>query len=391
MKRLANIAAIIFATLAMVYLLWQFRLIVGLFMVSLFVAAAIRPSIIYLTERGLSVASSRIIVYVSIIGFIVLSFYVLSAPFSQEVRKLSNRTAIGYQNLYNEWSSGTEWQQSLAARSPDPTALFETADGEEGDQLIQTILNLTQDAFTLVGGVITVLILSIYWSSDQERFERLWLSVLPAEKRIRARDSWRQIEVTVGGYLRSQIVQSLLAATLLGLGYWLMGLDYPVLLAIIAAVTWFIPIAGVVLISLPVFFVGFNFSLSLGLGAVLYTIVIILLLEIALEPRIFDRRRYSTFLLLLTMIPLVDVFGFVGFIIAPPLAAAIQVILGQIFQYRVHPMTTTVHLKELEARYLDVSETLRENYEEMSSPELSSMLERLRNLLLQAKDLAVQE
>jgi hypothetical protein len=36
--------------------------------------------------------------------------------------------------------------------------------------------------------------LSLYWSLDQQRFERLCLSLLPAETRVYARDSWRELE-----------------------------------------------------------------------------------------------------------------------------------------------------------------------------------------------------
>ena len=387
MKRLASYTAVILATLALLYLLWQFRLIVILFIVSLFVAAAVRPSIRYLTDYNLSPVLARILMYSLIIGGFILITYLLSDPFSHEVQLLSNRTAIAYQLNYSRWSTGSEWQQGLASRLPDPEALFDTAVGEEGEQLLQTLLNITQSVFTVLGGTITVIILSIYWSMDQDRFERLWLSLLPAAKRVRARDSWREVETSVGEYLRSQVVQSFIAAGLLGFGYWLMGLYYPVLLAILAAVAWLIPLAGVILIAVPVFIVGFNISLPLGLGALLYTIVIILFLEIAVEPRLFDRRRYSTFLLLLTMICLVDAFGFVGFIIAPPLAAALQLLGGQIFRYTMQPATTAVHIDELEQRYQEVQRLFNSDDVEPYPPEVGSMLDRLQGLLQQARQI----
>jgi predicted PurR-regulated permease PerM len=385
MKRLAGYTAIILTTFAILYLLWQFRLIVILFIVSLFVAAAVRPSILHLAEYRLSPILARFLIYSLIITGFIFIIYLLSGPFSREVQLLSNRTAIAYQFNYSRWSIGSEWQQGLTSRLPDPAALFDTAVGEEGEQLLQTLLNITQVIFTLLGGAITVILFSIYWSADQDRFERLWLSLLPAAKRVHARDGWREVETSVGAYIRSQFVQSLLAATLLGVGYWLMGLYYPVLLAILAAVARLIPLAGVVLISVPVFFVGLNLSLPLGLGAVLYTIVIILFLEIAVEPRLFDRRRYSTFLLLLTMICLVDAFGFVGFIIAPPLAVATQVLIGQIFLYTVQPTTTTVHISQLEQRYQEAQRLFKSDEGEPYPPEIGNMLERLEKLLQQAR------
>lgn len=386
MKRVAAYTAVILTTLALLYLLWQFRLIVILFIISLFVAAAVRPSILYLADYRLSPIPARLLIYSLIIAGFVFVTYLLSEPLSREVQLLSNRTAIAYQINYNRWTNGSEWQQGLVSRLPDPENLFDTAVGEEGEQLLQTLLNITQAIFTLLAGTITVIILSIYWSTDQNRFERLWLSLLPAVKRVRARDGWREVETSVGEYIRSQFVQSFLAASLLGLGYWLMGLYYPILLAILAAVAWLIPIAGVVLIAVPVFFVGLNISLPLALGALLYTIVIILFLEVAVEPRLFDRRRYSTFLLLLAMICLVDAFGFVGFIIAPPLAAAVQVLARQIFLYNVQPETTAVHINQLEQRYQEIQRLFNDSDGgEPVPPEIGNMLERLEKLLQQAR------
>jgi predicted PurR-regulated permease PerM len=386
MKRVAAYTAVILTTLALLYLLWQFRLIVILFIISLFVAAAVRPSILYLADYRLSPIPARLLIYSLIIAGFVFVTYLLSEPLSREVQLLSNRTAIAYQINYNRWTNGSEWQQGLVSRLPDPENLFDTAVGEEGEQLLQTLLNITQAIFTLLAGTITVIILSIYWSTDQNRFERLWLSLLPAVKRVRAREGWREVETSVGEYIRSQFVQSFLAASLLGLGYWLMGLYYPILLAILAAVAWLIPIAGVVLIAVPVFFVGLNISLPLALGALLYTIVIILFLEVAVEPRLFDRRRYSTFLLLLAMICLVDAFGFVGFIIAPPLAAAVQVLARQIFLYNVQPETTAVHINQLEQRYQEIQRLFNDSDGgEPVPPEIGNMLERLEKLLQQAR------
>ncbi len=386
MKRVAAYTAVILTTLALLYLLWQFRLIVILFIISLFVAAAVRPSILYLADYRLSPIPARLLIYSLITAGFVFVTYLLSEPLSREVQLLSNRTAIAYQINYNRWTNGSEWQQGLVSRLPDPENLFDTAIGEEGEQLLQTLLNITQAIFTLLAGTITVIILSIYWSTDQDRFERLWLSLLPAVKRVRTREGWREVETSVGEYIRSQFVQSFLAASLLGLGYWLMGLYYPILLAILAAVAWLIPIAGVVLIAVPVFFVGLNISLPLALGALLYTIVIILFLEVAVEPRLFDRRRYSTFLLLLAMICLVDAFGFVGFIIAPPLAAAVQVLARQIFLYNVQPETKAVHINQLEQRYQEIQRLFNDSDGgEPVPPEIGNMLERLEKLLQQAR------
>ena len=113
------------------------------------------------------------------------------------------------------------------------------------------MLGITLGAFDLLGQLMIVLVLSVYWSADQEHFKRLWLSLLPFERRARARLIWQTLESGLGAYLRSQVIQTVLAVILLGIGYQVLGLQYPVALALIGAIGWLIPWVGVLLAVIP--------------------------------------------------------------------------------------------------------------------------------------------
>ena len=54
--------------------------------------------------------------------------------------------------------------------------------------------------------------LSAYWSASREAFERLWLSLVPAPQRPRARDVWRAVEGAVGSHVRGELAVSVLSA-----------------------------------------------------------------------------------------------------------------------------------------------------------------------------------
>lgn len=386
MRRVALVTAVVLATLTAVFLLWQFHLVVILFALSLFVAAAIRPMVTRLVAFGLPTGVARLAIYGALIAGFGGMVALISRPLAAEVRLFSNEMAIEYQSTYTAWSNGTAMQEALAARLPDPVTLFESAAGEQGEQLIQTAVDITTAVLTALGSLIAVMVLSIYWSSDQDRFERLWLSLLPADKRVRARESWRALESAIGDYWRSELLQSVLGAVLLGLGYWSLGITYPILLALLAALAWLIPLAGAVLILIPVFLAGLQISLAIAVSAALYTLFVLLFLELVVEPRIFDRHWYSNFLLLLTIIPLVDSIGLIGFFAAPPLAAAIQVFLRLLFDSALYPSTTAVQLEQLQKRYDELNARIQEGEIDVDvTPEISSLLERLRNLIDEAR------
>ena len=66
MKRLAIYVAIIAVTVAALILLWQFRSVLILLLLSLMLAAALRPSADYLTSRGLPVSLAWLLVYLGL-------------------------------------------------------------------------------------------------------------------------------------------------------------------------------------------------------------------------------------------------------------------------------------------------------------------------------------
>ena len=76
MKRLAIYVAIIAVTVAALILLWQFRSVLILLLLSLMLASALRPTADSLTARGLPVSLSWLLVYLGLLALVGLSLWV---------------------------------------------------------------------------------------------------------------------------------------------------------------------------------------------------------------------------------------------------------------------------------------------------------------------------
>lgn len=386
MKRLASYTAVIIATLALLVLAWLFRQVLGLFVLSLLAAATIRPLIARLVKRGVPLPIAMILIYVTSLGILGTLFYLFGRSLLNEVQTIANNVAVTYELSYPRWSEGTTIEQTLYRRLPPPSELYGDVTSGQDQILVQTLLGLTRSLFGFIGGLLTVLLLSVYWGTDQDRFERLWLSLLPAAQRASARDIWRAIETGVGAYLSSQLIQGLLAALLLGAGYWLLGLNYPTILAIVAGFAWLVPLVGSIFITGLAFVVGLAVSVELGLSAAVYTIVVLALLKFVVEPRIFDRYRYSSLLTILTMIPLTQEFGLIGLIVAPGLAVALQIFFSHLFSPRTAARSeTAVKIANLEER-LAQAEAMFTQREEPPPPEIVNIIERLQTLIQKADE-----
>lgn len=390
MKRLAAYTAIILATLAVLVVLWQFRSIIILLIISLVLSAALRPGFDWLASKGMPASIARLLIFLVIIAGVGLVIYLVSDRFAGELRLLSNYLVIAYENFYRGLERGAGLQQTLASFMPAPDALPDAIGGENGGSVIQLLVGVTQSVVTIGAGLVIIIVISLYWSADRNHFERLWLSALPASQRVEARSIWRTTETTMGAYLRSELIQVILAALFLGIGYTVMGLTYPLLAALLGALAWLIPLAGFVFIAIVSFLFGLiSGGWVLAVAALVYTALVLLFLEFVVEPRFFQRRRFSGLLIILSMLILVQAYGLIGFVIAPPLAVALQVAGSHIVRLIQRPRETSLQFEVLEERLAALQEQYNQAPDAESRKEIGSLMDRLAKLVDQARQVVV--
>lgn len=380
MKRFASYTAIALATLLALFVFWQLRLIVFYFVLSLFIAAVIRPAIDYVDDLGLPRTVAQVLLYLLIIVGSFLPLYLTSNTLAQNAEQLLIDSQDSYAQLYNSWAEGTPTQQDIAARLPRPADLMGFIPGMRPDTR-RLLFGLTQSMSSMVSGLALALVLSVYWSASQVRFERLWLSLLPSEKRQAARRVWREIETQLGRYIRSQFLQSVMIGIFLGSIFWISGVPYATLLVLFASIAKFIPLIGAFATVSFVFLAGLNISWEFAFLTTLITAVILHFIWLFVARYLFPYRRYSSMLIILLVIPFVEIFGILGFVFAPPFAVAVQLILAQWFALATQkPSAKKVEINALKERLATLkARSLAENEE--PSTELNNLIQRLEKLL----------
>ncbi|HET7011249.1 MAG TPA: AI-2E family transporter [Anaerolineales bacterium] len=387
MKRLATYTFLVLITVASVVLLWQFRFAAVLFAFSLAFAAAVRPAVERLVDRGWRRSLAMAGLYALIIAMLVATAVALSPPLLRELQLLADQFTSGYDRAWTEWPKGSGFQQAAVRLLPPPLELYQALTLNAADAWMGAALGLTLDFFGTLGQILIVLVLSIYWAIDRARFERLLLSLVPAAQRTQARDLWASMETAVGAHVRSEISLLFLAGWLLGIGYSIAGLPFPVLLALLGALAWLIPWIGTAIAVAVVLAVGWASAPGVAVLAALYTAAIFIVLARSLEPRLLEGVQVSPILMILALIALVPALGLLGFLLAPPLAAAAHVVFAQ--WVRQAPVTT-VAATSAETQLDRLSENLQSVRERIaalgddSPPHLSSLADRLQQLIEQA-------
>ena len=382
-KQLIGFGTAVMTTLLALVVLRQFQIVVVYVLISLTLAATLRPLVNRLVGRSFVVRAAWILLYLVALGSFGLLLFLTAETAINEIQQLAH--TLSAQDVWRlpTWLEGSSFQQTLAARLPAPSELFEAVTGDQGQLVLPALLGFTQGISGVASGAIVILFLSIYWSINKIHFERLWLSLLPSGQRKQARGIWRTVESDTGAYVRGEVIQSLLAGLLLGLGYWLLGSPDPALLALAGALACLVPMVGVALAVIPVILVGLLTSVQLSLFTALYTLVVFIALGVWVKPRLFNRSWDNPILTVVLLIALADAFGLIGIIVAPPLSVVCQILWSRLVSHRA-VSGAAAQVSDLKERQARVWDTIRA----MDEPPLglvTSSMERLTHLIEKAE------
>jgi len=382
-KQIIRIGIAVLTSLLALVVLWQFRVIIAYILISVVLAAALRPLLNRLAGRKFFVRIAWIMLYVLVLGaFLVIVFLTGKAAIA-EVQDFG--AGLSKQNAWTLpfWLEGTTFQQTLVSWLPPPSAVFIAIAGEQGQLVLPTILGFLKGFGGVLAAVLIIFFLSIYWSVNQIHFERLWLSLLPSGQRKQARGIWRVIEPDLGAYIRGQGYLSLLAGLLLVLGYWLLGSPYPVLLGVVGALACLVPVVGPFLAVIPTILVGLLTSVQLSAFTAIYAIGVLIALQIWVKPRLGNRKWGNPILTIILLLVLGDAFGIIGLILAPPLSVVCQILWRRLVTHRAL-IGEAAQISDLKDRLMRLRETV-EALDEPPIPLIISSMEQLSNLIEKAE------
>ena len=183
-------------------------------------------------------------------------------------------------------------------------------------------------AFSVPGYLLNILITiiaTVFLSSDFPRIKRFLLYQLPEEKQTFLRNVRTHLGRTLGRYVRSYALILFITFTELSLGLALVGIDNPLLLALLIALFDILPVVGSGTILIPwviLSAVSGDYRTAIGLGIVY---VIITVIRNIMEPKIIGEHvGLHPIVTLLAMVVGVYVFGGIGLLGLPLFLALCQ-------------------------------------------------------------------
>jgi len=186
-------------------------------------------------------------------------------------------------------------------------------------------------AFGAVTLIFSVVFLTLFGLIDAPRVRAGIGGLLYPDNRERYGQIADRVIQTASRYMLGNLAISVICATVYGITAVILGVPYPLALAVLAGLLDLIPNIGATIAGIIIGIV----ALTVSVGALIaFVIVIIVYQQIenyVLQPTIIGRAaNVSGFTVLTSVLVFGALFGFIGAIIGVPIAAGVQIILDQV-------------------------------------------------------------
>ncbi len=259
----------------------------------------------------------------------VLLFEFVIPPFAEEFSQLSLNLPQLIGQLRELARSGQQWYAHF--RLPEAV-----------DQAIVSGLN---NAFNYISAFLQQLVVSVililsqfigfviipvivyYLLKDEESLPAGMLKLVPKEQQETFGNILSKVNYILKSYVEGQLVICTLIGVVTGLGLWLMGLKFYLVLGLIAGITELIPVIGPLIGAIPAVIIALLVSPGLAAGVIVFYVVLQTIGAYVLVPKLMGNKLdLHPVTILLGLLILGNLIGVWGIFFAAPIIAIVKVL-----------------------------------------------------------------
>lgn len=280
-RRTAIVMLVVIGMVVLTLALWKLRLVFALLFAAFTMAAAMRPGVEWLGRRHVSRGFAVILHYLVLIGLVaaLLSFVVPKA-LTQVERAIGN-VPTSKSEVQRQAAQAHSLKDKVLVSIEERLTKLPTA-----SHLLSPAIGATRTAFEVLLALFFVLAVGAYWILERDDAVDLVARVLPRPKRKKVRDTWTLIDLRLGAFVRGQFLLITFVSAVLSFAFWLDGLHYWLLVAILAGVLEIVPVIGPVVAGALAIGVGLMSSWQVALGAGVAIFVLRQIQDYLVTPRV---------------------------------------------------------------------------------------------------------
>lgn len=298
--------------------------------IALATAYILNPVVLWMQERRIKRTLAVLIIYLIFFGIIAalgVRFLPIAADefsklgaripqYTQQVQDLLDRFYAAAERLYLPDSFLHALQSSL-----------DELEARLGEYLAR-IPDITIDAALSLFNFALVLILTFYLLKDYAQIRDSLYMMVPRNSRSRARKIIHEIDLSLGKYIRGQLLLALIIGISTYVSLLILGVDFALILAIIAGITNVIPYFGPFLGAVPAVLVALLHSPALALKTVIVFVIIQQAESHLIAPQVLGKSMgLHPLVVIIALMAGGQFFGIFGMMVAVPLVAVGRILI----------------------------------------------------------------
>ncbi len=298
-----------------------------LVLLAIVVAAALEP-ILSRLERFMPRVVAALATYLFAVAAVGIGLYLFLGPLVFQSSRLSGRLPIYFDNFLGALNHLAAANFGIVLPPPDQVRanLARAAQGQ-----LQQIIFQAISYIQLVAGVLAdaalVLLLAFWFMVDGGRVRAAFALLVPEQHRQRVRFVEETLSTVLGGYIRGQLTMAAIIGVSAGVGCWLLGVQYPVVIGVLAFFFELVPMVGPILAAVPAVMISAFQPFPLVLYVLAFFIAMQFVENNILAPRITAGAvGVHPIAAILGLVAGFEAAGIVGALFALPLLSAASVI-----------------------------------------------------------------
>ncbi|MBI4121052.1 MAG: AI-2E family transporter [Parcubacteria group bacterium] len=287
------------------------------------IASAIEPATRFLGRYRIPRVIAVLFMYATLTAVLFGILYFFLPPLLEDVSSFLAVLPEHVQKIENDLLGGERFANSIPGGLSLESAVNElrSALSVFSGGVVQTISSIFGGLFSFV----LILVFSFYLAVQEQGIENFLRLITPIRHERRVINLWERTHMKIGRWMQGQLLLGLIVGILVYLGLMVIGVKYALLLAVLAAVFELIPLFGPILAAIPAVILAFLEGVPLGLMAVGLYVIIQQFENHLIYPLVVRKVvGVSPILVIVALVVGGELAGFLGLILAVPVAAALM-------------------------------------------------------------------
>jgi len=314
------------------WFLWFIRDILLMILVAVLLAALIEPFAKWFEDHRVPRGLAVLIVYV-VLGALLTGVLVYLIPvLIEQAVQLFSSAALMYERFLDSFGQF----QTIAAEHGFAQNVQGTLEGLQREITagFASVFSTVKGFFGGLAALFIVLVLAFYIVVEENSVRTFVKQIAPAEYQSEITTTMTKMQKKIGAWLRGQIILGLIVGVSVYIGLSLIGVEYALLLAIIAGLLEIVPYIGPILSFVPAAIIAFAQSPLIG---VLTGVLYLLIQQVennVLVPKVMQKvTGLNPIVSVIALLVGLKIAGVGGAILAIPVATMGTVVLEDLFHY----------------------------------------------------------